>query len=140
MKASIPALKGRHIITQGFIPVPLHPCAQRRAASRTASRRGTASRRDASLGRKRRATCAPASRQGCIPIGMRRHVCGMLFYRATFPNGNEIPHSVRNDAPQCKKGKKAFSGGFAAAESPPLPASAPVIPNAAKRREGTPPH
>jgi len=37
MKASIPALKGRHIITQGFIPVPLHPCAQPRV------RRGAAS-------------------------------------------------------------------------------------------------
>jgi len=35
-----------------------------------------------------------------------------------IPNGNEIPHSVRNDAPRGTD-KKAFSGGAAAAESPP---------------------
>ena len=45
--------------------------------------------RDASLGRKRSVVCHPASRQGCIPIGMPRAVRGIPFYRAIFTNGND---------------------------------------------------
>jgi len=44
--------------------------------------------RDATLGKKRNATCEAASRQGCIPIGMRGYTQGIPFYRAIFPNGN----------------------------------------------------